>query len=243
MRRALFSYGVLLVGGFILLIRSFGWLGHELRCITASKEEDRLFPSTKPAVAILAMVGTSCVGMALYILNITLVLPAFMFVLHLASAIHRQACSARDASSGPAAVSGTRCREDLALLRRHPLRYSNRAPRTRDAGRNGRVCVCWEPRDRRVLWHRRIGAPSRQEVRQRGRNRSRDRNDRVCSYPAATTGPQECDVYSRRREGPISVSGPGIRLPRSCRWPCTRCHEHWGCRCCRRQPAWPRRSS
>jgi SAM-dependent methyltransferase len=85
MRRALFWYHVLVVGGFILLIRSAGWLGHELRCIVAGKKEDRLFPFTRPTVAILALVGTGCFGVVLYILNVTLALPALMLITHLTS--------------------------------------------------------------------------------------------------------------------------------------------------------------
>ncbi len=85
MRRALFWYRVLVVGGLILLMRSVGWLGYEVRCIVARRENDRLFPFTRPAVAILALIGTGCFGVVLYLLNITLILPALMLIAHLAS--------------------------------------------------------------------------------------------------------------------------------------------------------------
>jgi len=87
MRRALFWYRVLVVGGFILLIKSVGWLAHEVRCIVAKRENDRLFPFSQPTVAICALIGTGCVGVALYILNVTLLLPTLMLIAHLGSKI------------------------------------------------------------------------------------------------------------------------------------------------------------
>jgi len=90
MRRALFWYRVLVVGGFILLIRSVKWLAYEVRCIIAKRENDRLFPSSRPAVTICALIGTGCVGAVLYILNVTLVLPTLLLIAHLANkTIHR----------------------------------------------------------------------------------------------------------------------------------------------------------
>ena len=56
MRRALFWYGVLLVGGFILLVRSIRWLGHEMWCIVSGREKDRLF-RTCPANPIFSRAG------------------------------------------------------------------------------------------------------------------------------------------------------------------------------------------
>ncbi len=85
MRHALFWYRVLVVGGFLLLIRSVGWLGYEVRCIVAKRETHRLFPFTRPAIAISALIGTACFGVVLYLLNITLVLPALMLMAHLGS--------------------------------------------------------------------------------------------------------------------------------------------------------------
>ncbi len=87
MRRALFWYHVLVVGGFVLLIRSVGWLGHEVRCIVAKREADRLFPFSHPAVAICALIGTGCVGVVLYVLNVTLVLPMLLLIAHLVDKI------------------------------------------------------------------------------------------------------------------------------------------------------------
>lgn len=90
MRRPLFWYRVLVVGGFILLVRSVRWLVYEVRCIVARRETDRLFPFSRPVVAICALLGTGCVGVVLYILNVTLVLPTLLLMAHLASkTIHR----------------------------------------------------------------------------------------------------------------------------------------------------------
>jgi SAM-dependent methyltransferase len=109
MARVLFWYRVLVFGGAILLIKSVTWLVYEVRCIAARREEDRLFPLRRPAVAICALIGTGCVGVLLYILNVTLVLPTLLLIEHFMSrAIHRLAvwwrpAAGREGSDAPVA--------------------------------------------------------------------------------------------------------------------------------------------
>ena len=73
-----------------MLTESVRWLLHEVRCIVAKREADRLFPFSHPAVAICALIGTGCVGVVLYILNVTLILPMLLLIAHLVDkTIHR----------------------------------------------------------------------------------------------------------------------------------------------------------
>ncbi len=83
MIQALSWYRVLAIGGLIALGRVAGSLGHEIRCIVAGRNEERLFQHTRPAVALLALTATSLFGIVLFILSITLILPILMLVAHL----------------------------------------------------------------------------------------------------------------------------------------------------------------
>ncbi len=78
-------YGALVAGGMILLARMVGWLAREVSAILRSRRDDRVYPFIKPTKSIPTLISTIVVGLSMYALNITLVLPLFMGIGHVVS--------------------------------------------------------------------------------------------------------------------------------------------------------------
>jgi SAM-dependent methyltransferase len=95
MREALSWYRILVAGGFVGVCRCTGYLGYELRCIIAGRNKERIFPYTRPAVALLVLIAVDCFVVVQYILTITLVLPLLMFVAHLTGKIVSMSAASR----------------------------------------------------------------------------------------------------------------------------------------------------